>query len=478
MRSIRSKLALFVAGLCLLLIGLVWLLMVFLFEPHYHRMIDQDLSRRLAGIVKVAEEADAISQMAQELDQYVGEGICIDISDGSLTCVGFSEGIGSGCLLHKNHTDIFGFGRNNMDTVTAIRLRQQTARQGRLHHTLEEDPGGGRQLVVGAVTENGYTILVSTGLERVTQAQNALQSQLVTVTVVLLAVSLVSALLFSRWFTRPITALSQAARRVAAGDYSVSLTPTGHDEIAALTRDFNEMTREVARTSRLQKDLLANISHDLRTPLTLIRGYAETVRDLDGEDKIRRDQDLEIIIDESDRLSALVNSVLELSKYSSGAMQPKPAPFDLAELAADVLARYSDRAQKEGFTLLQEGPAEAFVLADAAQIERVLHNLVANAANHLPAEKGLLTLRLSAAAGRVRAEVTDNGCGIKKEELPHLFDRYYRARNNEGRPGSGLGLSIVKAILVAHDAGFGVRSAEGAGSTFWFELPAAKLSEE
>ena len=113
--------------------------------------------------------------------------------------------------------------------------------------------------------------------------------------------------------------LSGAARRVAKGDYSTRVTPRGHDELAVLAQDFNTMTREVARSSELQRDLIANISHDLRTPLTLIKGYAETVRDLTGADAEKRTAQLDVIIDETDRLSGLVNSVLELSKVSSGA---------------------------------------------------------------------------------------------------------------------------------------------------------------
>ena len=128
--------------------------------------------------------------------------------------------------------------------------------------------------------------------------------------------------------------------------------------------------------------------------------------------------------------------------------------------------------------LAAEGLEEAEVNADPAQIERVLHNLVSNAIAHLGSH-GLVTIRLTPVNnGLLRAEVIDNGSGIPESELPHLFDRYYRARSDEGRQGNGLGLSIVKAILVAHSADFGVRSAEGVGSTFWFELPCAAQPEE
>lgn len=470
MKSIRSKLAVFVTGLCALLLLLVWVLTVVMFEPNYHRMLNAELSRRLSGVVSIMEAADSVEDVAEQLNGYVKEGVCIDISDSRYRCVGISEGIGSSCMLHKNSAQSFGLLHNSVDSATAINLRQITAQQGSVQYTLEEESGGRQQVVVGQRTANGYIVLVSMNLERVTQAVDIMKTQLTFISVVLLVVSVAAAMLFSRWFTRPITRLSGAARRVAAGDYNAVVEPIGKDEIGVLMRDFNEMTTEIAKTSQLQKELLANVSHDLRTPLTLIKGYAETARDLDGDNEVRRREDLDIIIDETDRLSGLVNSVMELSKYSSGTLPPKLIDFDLAELADDVVSKYTDRALKEGFSITRTGLSEAMVVADAAQIERVLHNFVANAVGHL-GENGAVTLGLySVNESTVRVEVSDNGSGIPQEELPHLFDRYYRARSDEGKKGNGLGLSIVKAILISHNANFGVRSTLGSGSSFWFEL--------
>lgn len=460
-----------------MLIALVWLLTVALFEPNYHRMINSELSRRLTSIVEILEKANSVNAVTDELNDYVKDGICIDISDRTNRCIGISEGIGSNCLLHQDNTAVFGLLRNNQDSDTAIRIRQSLRVQKSINYTIE-DATGHQQALQGAVTSNGYTVIVSTNLERVSQAVEVMRSQLVVISVILLVVSIVGALLFARWFTKPITALSKAARKVAAGEYDVAVPTESQDELGVLTRDFNYMTGEVAKSSQLQRELIANISHDLRTPLTLIKGYAETARDLNCDNQERRTDDLNIIIDETDRLSGLVNSVMELSKYSSGTLPPHITWFDLAELARDVLGKYTDRSIKEEFLLAAEGLEEAEVNADPAQIERVLHNLVSNAIAHLGSH-GLVTIRLTPVNnGLLRAEVIDNGSGIPESELPHLFDRYYRARSDEGRQGNGLGLSIVKAILVAHSADFGVRSAEGVGSTFWFELPCAAQPEE
>ena len=366
---------------------------------------------------------------------------------------------------------MFNDKQHDWNSGTVLYVRGRVAQDGSVNLILPDQQGQNQQ-VVGKLTESGYVVIASTNLERVDQALSVVSQQLVYITVLLLAISVVSALLFARWFTRPVTQLSRAAKRVAAGNYDVRVDLHSTDELGMLAQDFNYMTGEIAKSSQLQRELIANISHDLRTPLTLIRGYAETVRDLNGDDRDKRNADLSIIIDEADRLSVLVNTVMELSKYSSGTERPTPTRFDLAELTADVLRRYTDRAEKEQFTVQQDGLAEAEVLADPVQIGRVLHNLVSNAIPHLAAG-GTVTVRLTAQGEMVRAEVIDNGSGIEEKELPFLFDRYYRARSDAGKRGSGLGLSIVKAILVGHGAPFGVQSVMGQGSTFWFALPLA-----
>ena len=494
MKSIKTKLALFVSCLCIVLILLVWLLTVALFESNYTRSIRKELSTQIASVAAVLESEDArdasLGELFQQIQPLVKTGVCVDVSAtdaciarrGYLSSGGLPlnsyralfvlEGIGDGCQLHPSSSQGFWGEQREWDSGDVIFWRQMTAQEGRLNKTLFDQRTAPywQQQVMGLLTSSGYIVLASTNLERVDQAMSVVSNQLILITVILLAVSIVSALLFARWFTRPVTQLSSAAKQVAAGNYDVAVDIRSEDELGALARDFNYMTREIAKSTQLQRELIANISHDLRTPLTLIKGYAETIRDLDGEDKARRDADLSIIVDEADRLSVLVNSVMELSKYSSGAARPTPSRFDLAELAADVLRRYADRAEKERFSLHQDGLAEAEVVADPVQIGRVLHNLVSNAIPHLP-QGGCVTVRLTARAGAVRAEVADNGSGIEEKELPFIFDRYYRARSDAGKRGSGLGLSIVKAILVAHGAPFGVQSAVGVGSTFWFELP-------
>ena len=225
----------------------------------------------------------------------------------------------------------------------------------------------------------------------------------------------------------------------------------------------------------MQRDLLANVSHDLRTPLTLIKGYAETVRDITGDDKAHRDEQMNIIVDEADRLTALVSSVMELSKVTSGADRCERVHFDMGQLCDEVSERYDAICAQNGWQLKLELPDEELpVYADPEMMQRALHNLLGNAMHHI-GKDGIFILRANACTEGVRVEVEDHGPGIAADDLPYIFDRYYRSRSDAGKQGTGLGLSITKAIFQQHGFRFGVQSAIGMGTTFWFimnDLPA------
>jgi signal transduction histidine kinase len=247
---------------------------------------------------------------------------------------------------------------SNENNLLVMGLRATAVEEGALT-TEVETPDGRRQYVVGRyLPEHQLCVLLSVSLESIGQAVNVLQRQLTWVGVVLLGVSLLLAWAFSGWFTRPITAISTAARQIARGNYDVRLPVTQKDEIGVLTEDFNTMAREVGKADAMQKDLLASVSHDLRTPLTLIKGYAETIRDLNGDDKTKRDAQLDIIISESDRLGALVGSVTELSRLDAGTEKFQPVTFDISDFCEELSYRYADVCSKNGYRLLLENPGE------------------------------------------------------------------------------------------------------------------------
>ncbi|NCC77481.1 MAG: HAMP domain-containing histidine kinase, partial [Clostridia bacterium] len=316
-------------------------------------------------------------------------------------------------------------------------------------------------------------ILLNTMLSPVTATVDTLRIQLIYVTLILIALSLGLALLLSRRIARPIVRINEQSKQMAAGDYSVRFAAGDYREIGELAETLNQTVVELGRVEALRRELIANISHDLRTPLTMIRGYAEVMRDLPGENN---PDNVQVIIDESNRLTSLVNSILDLSKLQSGASQFEPSDYDLTESIRDIIARVSKLTEAEGYQIAYVANEQAVVHADAARIEQVLYNFLTNAV-HYAGPDHQIEVRQTVRAGWVRIEVVDHGEGIPEDQLQHIWERYYKSDKLHRRAvmGNGLGLSIVKNILEQHGARFGVDSRPGEGSTFWFELPVIDL---
>ncbi len=484
--GVQGQLMLFMGGVTIVTLGLVWVLITYWLEPQYTRTLRASLENRMQAITDRIESSESeISRREFGMlflneafwDELTGDiesgainmdGTCVDISDATCRNVQYYESLYP-CVLHESSGAFGGGSYFTRDTAMAVRLRQLLFSQGTLYETLES--GGNRQMVVGCLARDGrYGIIVSANLAQIATAARVLRGILPSVALLLLVLNLLFAALFSRWFTKPLHRLADGARKIADGDYDTHIDLPRKDEVGLLAQEFNHMADEVKRSAELQRELLANVSHDLRTPLTLIKGYAETVRDLSGNDDARRTEQCDIIMDETDRLSALVNSVMELSKVSSGAQRPVPVDFDMSQLCFEVAGRYDALCEQNGWTLRLEADHACPVTADPGMMERVLHNLLGNATQHLGPD-GVFVLRaVPLPAGGCRVEVEDHGPGIPPEELAHVFDRYYRARRDAGRPGNGLGLSITKAILQQHGFAFGVDSAVGRGSVFWFEM--------
>ena len=491
--GIRGQLMLFLCFICLFLLGLFWFLSTQLLEPLYTKHIETQLTSQAESIVSELDDAIANGEILSSWSfgrLYVNTGFfdklavelyshgtlssfCVDISDSTLRGIYKIENQ-SYCNLHET---LLSDSSSNEVVNTAIAMRKKCRMTGSFVQTLNPPRlSGSAQLLAGRTTADGsYTVLVTTSLVHVAEAGNVLSTLLPLAAAVIFVFALSAAWLFSEWFTKPLRQLSRAARQMAQGNYAVQVTTHRNDELGDLAQDFNHMAEEVQRAAQMQRDLLANVSHDLRTPLTLIKGYAETVRDITGDDKAHRDEQMNIIVDEADRLTALVSSVMELSKVTSGADKCERVHFDMGQLCDEVSERYDAICTQNGWQLKLELPDEELpVYADPEMMQRALHNLLGNAMHHI-GKDGIFILRAKACTEGVRVEVEDHGPGIAADDLPYIFDRYYRSRSDAGKQGTGLGLSITKAIFQQHGFRFGVQSAIGMGTTFWFimnDLPA------
>lgn len=323
-----------------------------------------------------------------------------------------------------------------------------------------------------------YILMLNSELEPLNATVETLKIQFWMIAFILFWSALFLALLISRNISAPIQKMNRAAKRLAKGHYDADFHVDGYREVNELSESLTHASEQLAQNDKLQKELIANISHDLRTPLTMIVGYSEVMRDLPGENT---PENVQVIIDETQRLSQLVNDLLDLSKLQAGTRVLNVETINLTELIEATMLRYEKLTQKDGYRIEYEADASVGVRADRTMLLQVIYNLINNAINYTGEDKLVrVTQTLTGDGSRVRVSVVDSGAGIPPEQIPLIWDRYYKIDKVHRRAmiGTGLGLSIVKQILEAHHTTYGVESKEGAGSTFWFELPVERSESE
>ncbi len=364
----------------------------------------------------------------------------------------------------------------------------KSAPDGRIHYTSADGtsficgillPGRSSFSEAGAASSGtsaaflntGAALLVSTSLQEVSAAAGILRILLLVVTGIALMFSALLAWILARRFAGPVSSLSREAGKIAEGNFDVHFDTGFCAELDGLALTMQRTAQTLQRSETFRREFFANISHDLRTPLTMIRGYAEMVRDISPEDPEERRENLDIVIREADRLSALVNEILEYSSLQAGSAQMRKEEFDLRGICGEVLRQFEPLCAKQGFTLSTDMPDPLPVFGDRAELSRVLYNLLDNAVSHSE-KNGTIALSARRDHGRVRVQVINGGPGIAPEDLPYVWERYFTLKQSgRNKKGSGLGLAISREILLAHGAAFSAESRDGR-TVFWFELPA------
>jgi len=331
---------------------------------------------------------------------------------------------------------------------------------------------------------DGFLYIILGGEQYESAAGMLRESFIIKTTIIGLALSIVVTgfvgLILFFFLTRRLRAMRNVVRRFQRGDLGQRIVEPSRDEIGQLGQSFNTMAdtiaqnmEELKQTDSLRRELIANVSHDLRSPLASILGYLETViMKKDSLDPQEKEKYLNIILNNTVMLSQLVEELFELSKLDARQIKPQPETFSMSELLQDVVLKYRPQADQAGIQLESAMPAESLnVKADIGLIERALSNLIENAIKYTP-EKGVVKVALADADDEIRFVVSDTGSGIAKEDLPHVFDRYYRGSQNKTRKpgGTGLGLAISKKILQLHDSDIQVESQLNVGTRFMFSL--------
>lgn len=316
--------------------------------------------------------------------------------------------------------------------------------------------------------DNTY-LFVNASLEPLGTTVNILSNQLIIVSIIVLILALIIGYFVSKKISKPIENITKLAKKMGSGGYDIDFNINSNIyEIDELANTLNYTEHELSKISSLQKELMANVSHDLKTPLTMIKGYAEMVRDLTYNNDDKRNEDLNIIIEESDRLTLLVNDILALSSIQATTL--KIEEFDLIDLINQILKRYKIYSVTKGYEFIFNSSSKLIVKADKKRIEQVIYNLINNAINYTGSDNKVFINIIK--NDIIRVEVTDTGMGISKDKIPYIWDKYYHSSNKHKRNvvGTGLGLSIVKSILESHNFNYGVETKKNKGTTFYFEI--------
>ena len=321
---------------------------------------------------------------------------------------------------------------------------------------------------------NNLYVFISTSLIPLDSTINIIEQQLIVVSIVVLFLSIVVAYFISKRLSLPIIKISKAAKLISKGKLKTKFETTSDiKELVDLTNALNDMKDELSKTEELQKDLMANVSHDLKTPLTMIKAYAELILDININDKEKCKNNLNIIIEEVNRLNTLVNDILNLTKVESNLEKLEKSEFDLIKLIKRIVKQHNIYVIKDGYNIefIHGNIKELVIEADKKKIEQVIYNLLNNALNYTGEDKKVI-IKVEENDIDYTIMVIDSGKGIDKKEIDHIFDRYYRSKKNHKRYvyGTGLGLSIVKNILLLHNYEYGVTSKKNKGTTFYFKI--------
>lgn len=460
---LRVKLFWYLSVFFLLVIALLWVCQVVFMNDFYRAVTVAHMKRdagRIEAVLKNGGNADSAVY-----DASMGSAVCVsvyEINGGRGELVSKAH-IKNGCRVHEWSTEILNDEYANTRNAGGRNLVEAYG---------EVDEYYNGFLLYSSIVETGdgiYYIIMDADAYLSDSTAATVTVQLTIITVILIVGAALLAIVISRKITRPVRELSREAEELATGDYDITFGESDIEELNRLGGALSHAATELGRSAKMKQELVANITHDLRTPLTMISGYSELMRDIPGE---VTPENLQVIIDESARLSSLVNDVLEVSKAQSGELPLNPAEFCISDVVEKTTARYGEMLRGKGYVIEYQSDGERVTtVGDETKLTQAFCNLLGNAVN-FTGDSLRVIVRQIVRDGMCRIEITDFGSGIPADELENIWDRYYRARDrhNKGVPGSGLGLTIVKNIMLAHDISFGVTSVVGRGSTFWFEV--------
>ena len=463
--SLKTKVWLYLSLFALIILAGIWFLQILSLDIYYEWSKKSEIKGIANKVLKAYEtdDTDILDGLAFEED------ICIEITENN--SISYStDSISRGCLV------------NNSNEINKYKLEFMLSGKDSITYKVINPKFDNKTLVYGVKINNGTYAFISTSLEPVGSTVSALKNQLIFIIIIVLVVAFLIAYTISKKISKPIENITRLSKKISEGKYDIVFdSDTDIEEINELERTLNNATEELSKTENLRRELLANVSHDLKTPLTMIKAYAEMVRDITYKDDEKREENLNVITSEVDRLNLLVSDILDLSKMQANIYELNEEDFDLVKLTQIIIDRYEIFSLTEKYKFVFECNKEKIMIhADKQKMEQVLYNLISNAVNYTGDDKVVKIKINDNKDGSCRVEVIDTGKGIKKEEIDLIWDKYYKSNKKHKRNmlGTGLGLSIVKNIFELHNYKYGVTSKKDKGSTFYFEIPKEKKCKD
>lgn len=447
--SLKVQIWKYLSIFSIFILSFLWLFQVLFLNKFY----EFSKIKQLDNTINLIKESYNNNSLYSNVDNYAEDnGICIQIfTDKKI--IYDSQIFNKGCMpKNVDYRDVFIKSSLDKETYKLI------------------NPRFNNEVLLRAIKLNSNTYaFLSSSLQPLDGAVEIIKKELVIVSIMVLLFSFLIGYFISKKLSKPIEKINKTAKIMAQGDYENAYFFIDENilELNELVATLNQTNDELTKIDELQKEILANVSHDLKTPLTMIKAYAEMVRDLTYKDDIKREDNLNVIIEETDRLNLLVNDIIELTKINNDLQNLNITEFDLVELINSIINRFS--IMDANFVFKNKLPI--IVKADKIRIEQVIYNLIINAINYTGKDKKVI-INLKENDKYVHVEIKDTGKGIDEEDLKLIWKRYYKVdkKYRREKKGSGIGLSIVENILKKHKFNYGVNSIKNKGTTFYFDI--------
>lgn len=452
--SIQAKTLFFLLTYNIVIILLLWVCQIKILDIYY----EKEQVDNMNNIVKSLNSTDSSNLTSTLQDIAYENDVCIVLSD-DISVVGAYNINMNGCILKNNNSKVRELMYNFVNSDETFKS----------YKFINEDKHISA-LLYGIKLDN-KTAFIYSNLEDISDFTILIKQQLMYVCIIGIFIAIIISIFLSSKITEPITKITKKAKKLGSGDTEVIFEESGIKEIDELSEALTQAQMEMVKTDELRRDLMANVSHDLKTPLTMIKAYAEMIRDISYKDHDKMNEHLGIIVDETDRLTVLVNDILDLSRMQSNADTLSIETFDLADNIKTIVNRYQIIKETEKYIINVEMPESIKIKADKKKINQVIYNLINNAINYTGEDK-TVTVRVTKHKKYYLVEIIDTGKGIKESEIPYIWNKYYKNDKNHQRNvvSTGLGLSIVKEILELHGYEYGVKSVLKKGSTFYFKI--------